>query len=232
MYSYVKHIAIDTKTVFHIDIDVPIYDDVFDTIAVLAPYFKSTTKSYGKHILITSETFTPVSKRMQFKNEGVDLLCGQWSYAPLDGEMLNADCAVNQILNLEEMLKISNKADEKVIGPVLTDDQIKNNTSNELEKFKIMSQCYTKKRISDYDTYFKLTMAVKNSFGDTGKSIWEDICSRGDNYDMYKNNEQWFKYTPKNKDDKLLKFGSLVKRAKDDNPEKYKELFGEKLIGI
>ena len=69
-------------------------------------------------------------------------------------------------------------------------------------------------------------MAVKNSFGETGKSIWEQICSSGDNYDSQKNNEQWYKYIPKNKDDKLVKFGSLVKWAKEDNLEKYEELFG------
>jgi hypothetical protein len=42
-------------------------------------------------------------------------------------------------------------------------------------------------------------MAIKNCFGDTGKEIWDDICSQGDNYDRNKNNEQWYKYTAKTK---------------------------------
>jgi P4 family phage/plasmid primase-like protien len=112
----------------------------------------------------------------------------------------------------------------------LTDDQIKNNKLKELEKLKILSTCYKRERISNYDSYFKLTMAIKNSFGDMGKFIWDEICSRGDNYDHNKNTEQWYKYTAKTKEDKLLKFGSLVKWAKDDNPTLYNELFGKQII--
>ena len=73
VYSYVKHIAMDTSNIFHIDIDVPEYDEGFDEIAKLTPYFKSTTKSYGKHILIKADDFIPSSKRMQFKCKGVEL---------------------------------------------------------------------------------------------------------------------------------------------------------------
>ena len=100
---------------------------------------------------------------------------------------------------------------------------------NELEKFKIASQCYSKERLSNYDTYFKLTMAVKNTFGDSGKQIWEELCSRGDNYDKNKNDEQWFKYSPKKKEEKLLKFGSLMAWAKEDNRELYTQIFGRKM---
>lgn len=113
--------------------------------------------------------------------------------------------------------------------PTLTDNQMKNNGMKELEKLKIMSGCYSKERLSNYDTYFKFTMAVKNCFGDTGKDVWNEICSRGDNYDSNKNTEQWYKYTAKTKEDKLLKFGSLVKWAKEDNPTLYDELFGKKI---
>ena len=62
IYSNVKHIAMDTRNIYHIDIDKPEYDELFDDIAELTPYFKSTTKSYGKHILIKSDTFIPTSK--------------------------------------------------------------------------------------------------------------------------------------------------------------------------
>ena len=105
VYSHVKHIAMDTRNIYHIDIDVPHYDEIFDTIAELAPYFKSTTKSYGKHILIKSDTFVPTSKRHQFKCKGVELLCGQWSYAPIDGEMIHDDAPLREI-KLEELLDI------------------------------------------------------------------------------------------------------------------------------
>ena len=35
IYRHVKHIAMDTRKVFHIDIDVPEYEAGFDTIAAL-----------------------------------------------------------------------------------------------------------------------------------------------------------------------------------------------------
>ena len=111
----------------------------------------------------------------------------------------------------------------------LTDGQMENNNLNDLEKFNVFSKCYKKERISNYDTYFKLTMAIKNCFGEMGKNVWDEICSQGDNYDHNKNIEQWYKYTAKTKEDKLLKFGSLVKWAKDDNPELYEQLFGKKI---
>ena len=256
VYKHVQHIAMDTRKIWHIDIDVPEYDNYFDDIAETAPYFKSTTKSYGKHILIQHDTFVPTSKRIQFKSTGVELLCGQWSYAPLNGEMFNHDWHVPKLIHLVEKLDIvkerpptqnvttqqnapmltddqkrppTQEVTTKQNAHVLTDDQIKNNTANELEKFKLMSQCYSKSRLSNYDTYFKLTMAVKNSFGDLGKPVWEEICARGDNYDSHKNNEQWYKYSPKTKEEKLLKFGSLVKWARDDDPVKYEQLFGKKI---
>jgi len=232
IYNHVKHIAMDTRKIYHIDIDVPEYDEIFDLVADLTPYFKSTTKSYGKHILIKSDTFVPTSKRHQFKSKGVELLCGQWSYAPIDGEMFNDDCPIQEHNHLlENKLDIIKESLPTTTSktPALTDDQIKHNTLNDLEKFKVMSQCYSKERLSNYDTYFKLTMAIKNSFGDLGKPVWEEICSRGDNYDSNKNNEQWYKYSPKTKEEKLLKFGTLIKWAKDDDPVKYEQLFGKKI---
>ena len=38
VYSHVKHIAMDTRNIYHIDIDVPDYEEVFDEIAELTPY--------------------------------------------------------------------------------------------------------------------------------------------------------------------------------------------------
>ena len=104
----------------------------------------------------------------------------------------------------------------------------KNNDLNDLEKFRLVSQCYSLDRLSNYDTYINLTMAVKNTFGELGKGVWEEICRRGGNFDQNKNNEQWFKYSPKKKEEKLLKFGSLMQWAKEDNPDLYDKLFGIK----
>ena len=81
------HLCINTEKYHHIDIDTSDYEVAFDNIAHDAPWFSSMTKSYGKHILCVYDGFSPSSSRMQFINndkpEGVELLCGGGSYAPL-----------------------------------------------------------------------------------------------------------------------------------------------------
>lgn len=101
--SLFTHITIDTSRIMHIDVDVEDYEDFYDTIAWNTPYYKSASKSYGKHILIKSNGFIPDSKRMQFhkQNEtekcGVELLCGSGSYAPLNGIMINPEKPIIEI---------------------------------------------------------------------------------------------------------------------------------------
>jgi hypothetical protein len=83
-------------------------------------------------------------------------------------------------------------------------------------------------------------MAVKNTFGEQGKKIWEDIIKigknrNGEDFNEYENNEQWFKYNPKNKEEKNLKIGSLMKWAKEDNQELYCKLLNindEEIDGV
>lgn len=105
------HLTINTKNVFHIDIDTEDYEQGFNNIMFCSPYFHSMTKSYGRHIFIRVEdSFVPESSRMQFKNGGmggVELLCGLGSYAPF--EMHNTDKqimtfnkkSINEILVLD-----------------------------------------------------------------------------------------------------------------------------------
>lgn len=80
------HLCMDTTNVFHIDIDTEDYQDEFDCIARVSPWFPSMTKSYGKHIFCLYDGFVPSAKRMQFLNydrtNEVELLCGVGSFAP------------------------------------------------------------------------------------------------------------------------------------------------------
>ena len=95
---------IDTSKIYHIDIDTPNYDEGFDKISEHTPYFKSMTKEYGKHILIKTPDFKPTKSRIQFKNEGVELLCGQSSYAPF--EIFNSHKEIIELDKVSEMLDL------------------------------------------------------------------------------------------------------------------------------
>lgn len=105
-------IAMDTSQVKHIDIDTPEYDEGFDTMMETTPYFKSMTKSYGRHILIKFDDYEVENKRIQFQCKNVELLCGQWSYAPM--EICNANKEIMTITNIQNML-VLNKTKEAVI---------------------------------------------------------------------------------------------------------------------
>jgi phage/plasmid-associated DNA primase len=115
---------IDTSEVYHIDIDTPDYDYGFDHIAETTPYFKSMTKEYGKHILIKAPDFKPDSLRIQFKCEGVELLCGQASYAPF--EIFNADKEINELTKIEEMLVIKKNKNTSNQNNNSTENKVKN----------------------------------------------------------------------------------------------------------
>lgn len=237
-----------TENIYCVDIDMDSIKTIEDFIVQTGcdlfkncPYIKGNTK--GIHIYVKINNMPEYSNQVDVYNDfNGDLLRINNVWEKHSKEVYNYNGYlesfefddIKHIFNIDSLnfktkeIKIKIPKTKKNIS-TLTDDQIKNNTSNELEKLKVMSQCFSKERLSNYDSYFKLTMAVKNSFGDSGKQVWEEICSRGDNYDSEKNNEQWYKYSPKTKEEKLLKFGSLVKWAKDDDPVKYEQLFGKKI---
>ena len=206
------HIAIDTRSVFHIDIDVPRYSPTFDEIAKTTPYFTSTTKSYGKHILLVNPDFRPPSLRMQLNSvvdgthkEGVELLSGQWSYAPRDGIMINAGKPIMHLADIENWItndskpkpKPIKKAKQVIQASVLEDEdasstvttegmtastvsttRLENRKVDNLEKFKLMKDCFCKERLNNYDAYIQFTWGVKQTFGDTGMEMWDEICKR------------------------------------------------------
>jgi phage/plasmid-associated DNA primase len=122
---------IDTSEVYHIDIDTPDYDEGFDAISEITPYFKSMTKPYGKHILIKTTDFKPTSNRIQFKEQGIELLCGQASYAPF--EIYNADKDIEEFAGIEKILDIKNIP----TGQITTETQ-NNNTTPYQELLRII----------------------------------------------------------------------------------------------
>ena len=55
----------DTLEFMHIDIDIPNYNKEFDEIAENTPFFKSTTKSYGKHMLVKNDDFDVIEYQQE-----------------------------------------------------------------------------------------------------------------------------------------------------------------------
>jgi D5 N terminal like len=94
-----NYIAMSTDDLKHIDLDCPEYNEEYKSLLKTHPYYKSATKSYGKHILIQSLNISP-AKRTDLINDvsvgkktDVELLAGQWAYCKVDAIVENADCA-------------------------------------------------------------------------------------------------------------------------------------------
>jgi hypothetical protein len=99
-------IGMDTKEYHHIDVDTKDYDEQYDEMKAVYPSFSSMRKPYGFHIVCRSaDGWKPPKNRLQFKDDkGVELLSGQWSYAPLYIDNHDADiCELEEMGNLLEI---------------------------------------------------------------------------------------------------------------------------------
>jgi hypothetical protein len=238
IYSHVKHIAMDTRHFHHIDIDVPDYDETFDEIAETTPYFKSTTKSYGKHILITNSNFTPSTKRQQFRCQGVELLCGQWSYAPIDGVMYNTDKPIVEFTGLSNMLEeevrtvIKKKKIIKIADSPTTPTTPAPPTTptmptpvGDMEK---LISCFSVTRATDYNMWLGVMFMIANEMGDAGEQLFLDFSKKSPSFDE-NNCERMFRAyvykTNKLKKEQKINIGSGHFWAKVDNPVLYAQHF-------
>jgi hypothetical protein len=83
---------IDTSERYkHIDIDTPEYSDGFKKLLDTMPYYKSMTKSFGRHIFIECPDFIPSKTKYIFNNnKDIELLSGQPAYCDIYGVVENA----------------------------------------------------------------------------------------------------------------------------------------------
>lgn len=191
-YGHVRHIAMDTSNFFHIDIDTDKYEKKYDDIAKETPYFNSTTKSYGKHILVTGNTFEAKKQRYGFldsKEEGattygVELLSGIWSYAPLSGEMHNFDMKVFDYVDIkkdindeEKITKQKTKKSASVEGATPTKKK-KKDENIELLFDIIKNDVVNGKKIISWDYWFQIGSVLKHNGYDEETFVrYSRLCS-------------------------------------------------------
>lgn len=228
-----QHIAMDTSKIHHIDIDTAEYDKGYDKIAELSPWFGSTTKLYGKHILICDKAFIPTSKRMQFKNGedgGVELLCGQWSYCPIDVVLNNSNKDVLELTHLEKMIDDKSQKTKKIEIPIaqpVVEEvvQVKQETNNDNEKFVNMclSEGMFKDQSISYDNWIKFGFALKNCFGDSGLVLFDrfsQMCP--EKYNQSNVKKYWDCLHDNSKKPITIKY--IYKLAKTEDSKKFKDI--------
>lgn len=214
------HLCINTKNVYHIDIDVPEYECYFDNIAYNTPYFKSMTKEYGKHILIKCDGFIPDSDRMQFKNGdigGVELLCGSGSYAPLYIENTHQEIINISLSDLQAGLILKEKrpsSPKSVVSGNLDTDMEFNKIS---EMCEIIANKYILK--GSYDDWKKIIWAL-HSMGENYRELAHTLSNKpGANYDRDSLDKLWDDCK-----DGLINIGTFYHYAKISNETKFKEI--------
>jgi len=231
-------IWIDTTNIHQIDIDAPNtkYDKIF--IKKL-PFFKSVSKSYGKHYFIKptkalsdlknkycmkkiDDNFSPINER---DNE-VEFLSGQGSY-----------CAINaEVYNNEKKFTIDADFFEKFVYNIKP--EIKNKThinvlinkSSSIKKFwHFVNEFITKKTMNDYDKWFALMCIHKNLCGETDYDNFDNFCFKFDSYNYSQNT---LMYNLLRSDGVGFGFKKLIEIINDEvsNNENLKTTFDELLL--
>ena len=204
-----KHIAIDTNNIQQIDIDDPEMVALFEPQN--KPHFLSTTKKLP-HIFGRFELPEALVGKNKFNLDAspkVDYLNGLWSFAPRDGEVVNADIDIG-------VVKIP---DETII-----------------KKYKDYNTDYSGVEIKeildaippdgDYKEWSQIGMALKAS----GKTFedWDNWSKEGEKYnhrDMrYKWDKSFADPPAKGEEFNGVSFGTIMYYLKLHNPEKFKEV--------
>jgi phage/plasmid-associated DNA primase len=89
--------------------------------------------------------------------------------------------------------------------------------------YKFFDECFDQSRFDTYDPWYRVGMAIKNTYGELGFELFRDFSNKGtkpDNEAALRYKYDSFKYSS----EKPLKIGTLYEYAQQDNPEKYREL--------
>lgn len=227
LYDY---IAIDTNNIHHIDIDTPDCPDKYLEIAQTAPWVKSVSKSYGKHIFVVAEGKTKDRDVVyETPNGDVEMLMGQWSYCHRDAMIQNAEADIPYFV-LDDLRMTTTTPKPKKLKLVLQTTKCgmppttNMMTPEDIDKLDKIQQCWKSTRLSGYGNFMEFTFAMINLFGESGKQYWDSVCSKYPGYNPQKNYDTWNSCSAQSGSHKIG-WKRLFDWAKEDNLETYKRLF-------
>jgi len=183
-------IAIDTETINHIDYDFEGEQPEYITDLINKyPYFKSSTKSWGKHILIKKQE----NSKTQYDYEHGEILNGCWSFAPKNFIIYNAEA--NMDLNADQYPQLKDKKEStKTSSPRNVTEPtppkssklvIKNEDILEKHLSLFIKNCYKKDRATDYTSWRNFIFCLYNTFKDYSKTEYfsHEFSKLANNYD-------------------------------------------------
>lgn len=205
------HIVMSTQYVAVLDVDYYDKKNKLSTdmsyITDKHPWHKSITKRNPKiHVILDC---VPPKTRCDTKWPGVELLCGQWSYALSIEEVYNADMPILE-MSLSDILGEKNKRINQMCQSLPFAD---------LAGDPRILQLIHGDKVTDYQDWLAVVSAMHNS-GFTIQDAHE-VSSRAPNYDPEAVNAKWAEAP------KLSQYsiGTLCHYAKASDPDAYTKLY-------
>jgi len=180
-------IGMDTKEYHHIDVDTKDYDEQYDKMKAVYPSFSSMRKPYGFHIVCRSaDGWKPPKNRLQFKDDkGVELLSGQWSYAPLYIDNHDADiCELEEMGNLLEIDPVKPVKTPK--SPTTITQGI--NSDDETIHIGKQNKSVEYNEISDHTDNIDMKYLCSGQYSDWIKIVWALRSTNDVSYKYIANN--------------------------------------------
>ena len=185
--------------------------------------------------------FTPPAKRNQLQNldsennhiEGVELLSGQWSYAPLDGEMFNADKDVYICNNLPDLVIGYNKQPKNKKMKISHNNTVLNTVVNTVVQNK--PQTFQESDFKEiYEQGDNILLKYLDEYNDWTRIIWSlkahnvnlyefanTLSNKSKKYSETSFNKTWDGY---NIDNSRLSIATFFHYSKISNLEKFREI--------
>jgi len=220
------HIAIDTSKIYHLDVDwleTKKYSkeatELIDDLIEKCPYYKSTTKKLGKHILFKLDEKMTLNRKEFPKDEYADLelLCGNWGWSPVSNVVINSELDIPTISltnlpinNNKKTFKVKSQSKSKKVNIGASPEVDKN---SKLFKYADMIDI---KYLDDYNDWWKIIMALKT---ENEKNLAEYISRKSRKFERNVFLHKWDSYTCD-----YITIRSINYYAKISNPVKYREL--------
>ena len=189
------YVAVDTSVHQQVDVDSAEADEEASDLKAKTPYFKSSTK-HLPHYFVNLSDPDKFGKRKVI-SENLELLNGQWSFAPRDTVVFNSDKPFFALaLPVPEP-----KADDKYTlegSPTSIDGFL---------------ELIDGKYVDDYDSWFRIGCAMRTC--GYPFEAFDKWSRRSDKYDPWKIQDQWEAMANYQE----IKFGTLVHYLKECKPD-------------
>lgn len=176
MYDACDVGVIDTYQILQIDIDAPEYDDWLVELIKTAPYYKSQTKDYGKHIFVKlkqgqclpkTSDYLEDTKSLKYGDKKIEILNGKWGFFDINRKVYNGDNAI-PIIDLNEHplwkrgYEIMDDSDED--APVKKEEAERKAplTPLLLHKLTEYTELIADRKWENFQSWFKIMCAWKN----------------------------------------------------------------------